>query len=286
MCRFLAYTGSSVILNDLLYRPEHSLINQSYHAEEMDEPLNGDGFGVGWYAKELNPEPALFKSVSPAWNNRNLKYLSPRIASSCVFAHVRAASVGDVTELNCHPFHYGNFLMMHNGGIEDFEEIKRPLIESLSDERFEWLKGQTDSEHIFALFLDRLFRRTSSPEPKDFCNAFSDTFDILDKLKSKYGLKGASYLNLLITDGETVVGSRYVTDSDKTPHSLHHSEGKKYTYDNGDCYMEATEKHHEKAILVVSEKLTNREEDWNDVPENNFVVVDKNLGVEFEPISF
>jgi len=286
MCRFLAYTGNPVIMNDLLYEPEHSLINQSYHAEEMEELLNGDGFGVGWYVKKLDPEPALFKSITPAWNNRNPKYLSPHIASSCIFAHVRAASVGDVTELNCHPFHFGNFLMMHNGGIEEFEEIKRPLIEKLSDERFEWIRGQTDSEYIFALFLDQLLRQTPKPATTDFCNAFNETFEILDALKSKYGLREASYLNMLVTDGDAVVGSRYVTDSEKTPHSLHHSEGMKYECEDGYCYMKDTDKHHEKAILVVSEKLTKHDEDWNDVPKNNFVIVDENLDVQFDPISF
>ncbi|HKK47131.1 MAG TPA: class II glutamine amidotransferase [Balneolaceae bacterium] len=286
MCRFLAYTGNPVILNDLLYEPEHSLINQSYQAEEMEEPLNGDGFGVGWYARDLDPDPALFRSVSPAWNNRNLKYLSPRIASDCVFAHIRAASVGDVTELNCHPFNYNNYLMMHNGGIDDFEEIKRPLIEKLSDKRFDWLQGQTDSEHIFALFLDNLLKRSQDPEPADFCDAFRETFEILEQLKNKYGIPGMSYLNLLATDGDIIVGSRFVTDSDKTPLSLHHSEGKKYQCNDGDCYMTETDKHHERAILVVSETLTEKDEDWNDVPENNFVIVDENLDVEFDPISF
>jgi len=286
MCRFLAYTGNSLILNDLIYEPEHSLINQSYQAEEMEEPLNGDGFGVGWYAKDLNPEPALFRSVSPAWNNRNLKYLSPRIASSCVFAHVRAASVGDVTELNCHPFHYRNFLMMHNGGIDDFQEIKRPLIEKLSDERFNWLQGETDSEHIFALFLDNLYKRTDNPDSADFCDAYRETFEILEQLKSKYGIPKLSYLNLLATDGDIIVGSRFVTDSNETPLSLHHSEGKKYECRDGYCYMKETDKHHEKAIIVVSEKLTEHEKDWNDVPKNNFIIVDENLEVQFKPISF
>lgn len=286
MCRFLAYTGNSVVMNDLLYEPDHSLINQSYHAEEMEEPLNGDGFGVGWYAPELDSDPAMFKSVSPAWNNRNLKSLAPRISSGCIFAHVRAASTGDVTQLNCHPFQYQNYLMMHNGGIKEFKEIKRPLIEKLSDERFQWLEGQTDSEHIFALFLDNLLKRSDKPDAEDFCDAFSETFGMLEQLKSKYGIGQNSYLNLLATDGKTVVGSRFASDSSKTPLSLHHSEGKKYECREGYCYMTETDKHHEKAILVVSEKLTDHEKDWNDVPENNFVIVDENLGVDFKPISY
>ena len=68
MCRLLAYKGPPVILDDLLYEPEHSIIKQSYDAREMEEPLNGDGFGVGWYAPRLSKNPAVFTSVRPAWN--------------------------------------------------------------------------------------------------------------------------------------------------------------------------------------------------------------------------
>lgn len=78
------------------------------------EPLNGDGFGVGWYAQELDPIPCVLTSMRPAWANRNLKRISEKIRSTCVFAHVRAATDGSaVTELNCHPFQNDEFLWMH-----------------------------------------------------------------------------------------------------------------------------------------------------------------------------
>jgi predicted glutamine amidotransferase len=273
-------------MDELLYQPDHSLINQSYNAIEMEEPLNGDGFGVGWYEKELSENPALFTSVSPAWNNRNLQNLAPRIKSSCIFAHVRAASVGDVTQNNCHPFNYRNILMMHNGGIDQFKEIKRPLLDRLSEKRFHSIKGETDSEHLFALFLDHLFEQSENPELNEFCNAFFETFSDLEKLKNRYGLKGTSKLNILITNGKEMIGSRYVSGSDETPLTLHHSEGKKYQCKDGYCHMQETDKPHEKAILLVSEKLTDHDEDWSMVPANHLVTVDSDLNVEFAPISF
>ena len=120
MCRLLAYMGTPVIIDKLLYQPKNSLIHQSIHARELEEPLNGDGFGIGWYAKEITNEPVSFVSVHPAWSNRNLRNLAPRIRTDCLIAHVRAASVGEVSESNCHPFQYKDILMVHNGGVEKF----------------------------------------------------------------------------------------------------------------------------------------------------------------------
>jgi predicted glutamine amidotransferase len=55
MCRWLSYTGSAVLLDELLYKPEHSLIVQSLHATMGAETTNGDGFGVGWYGAQATP---------------------------------------------------------------------------------------------------------------------------------------------------------------------------------------------------------------------------------------
>ncbi len=92
MCRLMAYLGSPIIIDKLLYQPKNSLVNQSISAKEIEEPLNGDGFGIGWYAKEVNDEPVTFVSVNPAWSNRNLRNLAPKIRTDCFVAHVRAAS--------------------------------------------------------------------------------------------------------------------------------------------------------------------------------------------------
>lgn len=78
MCRLLAYKGTSIVIDRLLYQPKNSLINQSFNAKEIEEPLNGDGFGIGWYVPEVTNEPVTFVSVNPAWSNRNLRNLAPK----------------------------------------------------------------------------------------------------------------------------------------------------------------------------------------------------------------
>src|SRR3954447_18383634 len=125
MCRWLAYSGSPVFLEELLYRPTHSLIDQSLHARLGVETTNGDGFGVGWYDDAATP--AVFHSVEPAWNDRNLRELAGHLSSPLVFAHIRASTGTAIQQTNCHPFRHVRWLWMHNGSIRAFPAVKHDL---------------------------------------------------------------------------------------------------------------------------------------------------------------
>jgi glutamine amidotransferase len=282
MCRLMAYMGSPIIIDKLLYQPKNSLINQSINAKEIEEPLNGDGFGIGWYVPEINYEPVTFVSVNPAWSNRNLRNLAPKISTECFVAHVRAASVGDVSESNCHPFSYKNLLMMHNGGVENFGLIKRKIREPLSDELYNWIKGQTDSEHIFAYLLNELFTHHKTISEESVIDAFERTFTALKKMMDECGVKEEAYLNMMVTNGLFFVGTRYVTNPNEEPLTLYHSEGSRFVVEDGVTQLVAPEDD-DNAVLVVSEKLTD-DKDWTIIPKNHFVIVDKGLNVKVRPI--
>lgn len=278
----MAYKGTPIIMDDLLYKPKNSLINQSIHANEIEEPLNGDGFGVGWYAPELSIEPATFVSVNPAWNNRNLKSLAPKIKTDCMLAHVRAATEGVVSESNCHPFQYKNLLMAHNGGIEEFYKVKRHLRTPLSDELYNWIQGQTDSEHIFAYLLNHLLRDSNTITPEAVIDAFEKTFRDIKKLMIQYGIKEPAYLNIVVTNGLFIVATRYVSDPKEEPLTMYHSEGSRYVVEDGITRLEAPEDN-DQAVLVVSEKLTEGK-NWTMIPQNHFVIVEESLNVRVRPI--
>jgi predicted glutamine amidotransferase len=278
----MAYMGSPIIIDKLLYQPKNSLVNQSINAREIEEPLNGDGFGIGWYVPEINYEPVTFVSVNPAWSNRNLRNLAPKISTGCFVAHVRAASVGDVSESNCHPFSYKNLLMMHNGGVENFGLIKRKIREPLSDELYNWIKGQTDSEHIFAYLLNELFTHHKTVSEEAVIDAFERTFTALKKMMDECGVKEEAYLNMMVTNGLFFVGTRYVTNPKEEPLTLYHSEGSRFVVEDGITQLVAPEDD-DNAVLVVSEKLTD-DKDWTIIPKNHFVIVDKGLNVKVRPI--
>ncbi len=282
MCRLMIYMGSPIIIDKLLYQPKNSLIKQSIHAKEIEEPLNGDGFGMGWYVPAVNNEPAVFISVNPAWSNRNLRNLAPKISTECFAAHVRSATVGDVSESNCHPFRYKNLLMMHNGGVENFGLIKRKLREPLSDELYNWIKGQTDSEHIFAYLLNELFTHHKAISEEAVIDAFERTFKALKKMMADNGIKEEAYLNMVVTNGLFFIGTRYVTNPEKNALTLYHSEGSRYVVEDGITKLVARQDD-DNAVLVVSEKLT-EDKDWTLIPKNHFVIVNKGLNVKVRPI--
>lgn len=278
----MAYLGSPVVIDKLLYQPKNSLVNQSINAREIEEPLNGDGFGIGWYAKDVNTEPVTFVSVHPAWSNRNLRNLAPKIKSDCFIAHVRAASVGEVSESNCHPFQYKDLLMAHNGGVENFGNIKRKIREPLSDELYNWIKGQTDSEHIFAFLLNDLLKNNKEVTPDAVVASFENTFAALKKMMVENNIKEEAYLNMVVTNGTFIVATRYVTDPKQEALTLYHSEGSRFVVEDGVTRLMAPEDD-DHAVLVVSEKLSD-DKSWTLIPQNHFVIVENSLNVRIKPI--
>ncbi len=283
MCRFLAYKGSPILLDKLLYQPKNSLIHQSFEARERREPLNGDGFGLGWYVHDIAPTPAVYLSIRPAWNDINLRSLATHTQADCAFAHVRAASTGDVTEYNCHPFNFNEMLFMHNGDVGGFDRLVRPLRERLSNAVYSRIRGQTDSEHFFALFLDIYLGNGSLPAPRDIPGALLEAIAELRGMKAKLGITEPAWLNIALTDGRIIVATRYVSEPHRPAQTLYYSQGSRYECHNGVCLMRHSDMA-EHAVLIVSEKLTDRLSDWNAIPHNHMIVVGEDLGVTLTKI--
>jgi len=285
MCRFLIYHGRDMFMSDLLTRSEQSLIRQSYQAREREEPLNGDGFGVGWYMPEIDEIPCVFTSTRPAWSNRNLHRLAEKIRSGCIFAHVRAASPGlMVSEANCHPFRYGRFLWMHNCAVADFRRVKRRLRESLSDTTYDAIEGTTDSEHAFAVFLDRMLPLGAAYTVEDLAAAMEDTIARLNAWTVDVGVNEASRYNFAVTDGRQVIATRYASGPDGRPETLYVSSGMRFENVEGRYRMLPANSQVE-AVIVASEPLTDEREDWTLVPANHMVVVSPEFEVQMQPLA-
>lgn len=261
MCRFLAYKGKEVLLSNYITKPSHSLIMQSFKAKERKEPLNGDGFGVGWYVQSINDVPCIFNSVTPAWSNRNLFRLAEKVKSDCFFAHVRAATEGLlVNELNCHPFNYDKYMWMHNGKVAEFKKIKRKLRSSLSEDVYHWIKGTTDSEHSFAVFLDMLGNKELNYTPLDLASAMIKTIHQLQIWLEEEDVSKTSFLNFALTDGKNIIVSHYVSPKEKRAASLYYSKTNS-------------------SILVASEPLDEDRNNWIPVGENKILIVQEDLQI-------
>ena len=281
MCRFLCYIGPEIFLSDLLYSPKNSLILQSYKSKERKEPLNGDGFGVGWYTPQI-ATPCVFRSLTPAWNNQNLQRLSAHVKSSCFFAHVRAASPGmSVCEMNCHPFQSGNYLWMHNGTIEGFWQIRRRLRQSLPDHLYNNIEGTTDSEHAFAVFLNLLGDANREHSADELGRTLVKTVAHLERWTAEMNSAKPSYYNFAVTDGQSVAAIRYVSEPTIEPASLYYAAGRKYQCSNGVCQLVDCDPR-EKAVVIASERLSEDNNHWIRVAPNHLLMVNKDLEAKVE----
>ncbi len=283
MCRFTYYLGDEITVAELVTRPENSLIHQSTHAKERPEPLNGDGFGLVWYMPD-QPEPARFRSLTPAWNNANLAELARVTRSRCIMAHVRAATSGkfDVAEDNCHPFRCGPFAFMHNGDIPAFSKIRRPLMESLSDRGFAVVRGNTDSEHMFALALEHLFGHEDDSSCELLAEALHETVSGVLDLLDEHAPDTHAYLNLVLTDGKNAAACRFSTNPDYID-SLYVNEGSRYRCEEDVCYMTEPDGS-TRAVLISSEPL-NPGPRWNAIPRNHVALVSSDRSVSFRELS-
>jgi glutamine amidotransferase len=249
-------------LDRVINEPEHSLVVQSYRPVEMTSGVvNADGFGVGWYNRSLDATPCVYTNTSPIWSDRNLLSLSRHIASECVFANVRSATPGiAVDQSNCQPFAYRQFLFMHNGYIENFRfTLMRQMREALRDEYYTAIGGSTDSEHIFALFLNFLHGRPAVLET--LVAALQQTIAQLVCWGEGSDIRLA--LNLAVTDGECVVVSRFANQGPAP--SLYYAK-------NTGIFSQAG--------VIASERLW-AGFDWSSVPEDNIVAFDTSLDLQF-----
>lgn len=139
MCRWMVYTGAPILMEELLFKPKHSLIDQSMSSHSAETPTNGDGFGVGWYGYQ--GKAGLYHSIRPAWNDFNLRDLAAQIETHLFLAHVRATSQATVQETNCHPFRFKNWLFVHNGEVFEIEKVRRDLLFAIAPDLFPSILG-------------------------------------------------------------------------------------------------------------------------------------------------
>jgi predicted glutamine amidotransferase len=260
MCRWLAYYGSPIRLEELIYKPSHSLIDQSLHSKLGVETTNGDGFGVGWYSER---EPAVFHSVEPAWNNRNLRSLAAHIESPIFLAHIRASTGTPVQESNCHPFRHDKWMWMHNGSIAQFAKLKRDLVLAVDPELFASIEGSTDSELMFYLAL-------TFGLADDAPSAVARMAGLVESTAAAHGVPNALQMTIATSDGERIWAFRYSTA--RRSRSLFFStdvRALRALYPDHFWLQKASDE----SRLIVSEPFGELAGAWNEVPENSYGIV-------------
>lgn len=276
MCRWLAYSGDTLALSEIIFNTEHSLIDQSLSAHSGHKTTNGDGFGIGWYDKYAYP--GLYRDTLPAWNDANLKDLCLHIHSPMFFAHVRAATGTAIQRTNCHPFRYGNWLFMHNGLIRNYNLVRRELAMQLDDSLYSEILGTTDSELMFYLALH--FGLVD-----DIYGGIARMAGFVEKVGAQHGVEYPLQMTLGISDGNHLYAVRY--SSEHSSRTLYHSKTISALRELLPPY-EHPEIHalSDDAVMIVSEPVYDLQELWTEIPESTFLTIESGKPEYrvFEPI--
>ncbi len=242
MCRWAAYIGPEVFLEDIISAPRQSLIAQSQHAREAKAETNGDGFGVAWYGSR--EEPGLYRDILPAWNDPNLRSLARQVRSGLFLAHVRASTGTATNRSNCHPFAVGPWCFMHNGQIGGYERLRRHLDMLLPDHLYACRLGTTDSEVMFLLAL--AYGLAEDPQ-----GAMARLAGTVETLAGKYGCEPLLRFTAAFSDGRRHYAVRYASDAFAPTlyYRKHHTAGGR---------------------TIASEPLDAERDDWEAVPPASF----------------
>ncbi len=263
MCRWLAYSGSPIPLDELLLKPDNSLIEQSLKSRLGATTINGDGFGLGWYDDQ--EAPGLFRSIDPAWHDPNLRELARHLRSPLIFAHIRASTGTAIQQTNCHPFRYQNWLWMHNGAIREFNSLKRDLAFAVDPSLYPAIEGSTDSELFFYLALS--FGLQEDP-PTAVARAVAH----IEAAGQSHGVENPMQMTVATTDGDSIWAFRY--SSERNSRSLFYSsdvDTLRAQYPDHPVFSKVGPE----SRVVVSEPLGNLEGVWNEVPESTWGVLQR-----------
>jgi glutamine amidotransferase len=242
MCRWAAYAGEPIFLDEIISRPGHSLIHQSHNATHAHTAINADGFGIAWYHER--PEPGLFRDVLPAWSDPNLKSLTAQVKSGLFMAHVRASTGTATSRNNCHPFVHGTWSFMHNGQVGGYDQFRRDADMLIPEELYKSRKGATDSEALFLVALSEGLAQ----DPRAALERAAARFIKLARAKGAFP---HLRMTAALSDGQSLFAVRYATD-DYAP-SLYHR------------YSERRQ-----GMAVVSEPLEEDQAGWTEIPPASF----------------
>jgi glutamine amidotransferase len=261
MCRWMAWYGQPVLVDELLFKSQHGLIDQSLHSRLGAETTNGDGFGLGWYG--AGEGPGVYHSVAPAWGDANLRDLAAHIESPLFLAHVRATSGTAIQETNCHPFRHGRWLFVHNGVVAGFHAIRRELMLAVDPALFADIQGSTDSEVLFHLALT--FGLEENPVA-----ALERTLGLVEATAERHGIENVLQASIGVSNGERLWAVRYSTEGKSRTlfMSADASSVRRLHPDNPRLQRVRDEDR-----LVVSEPFSDLPGLWTEIPESTVLIV-------------
>jgi len=288
MCRMLGYLGAPALLDELLYAPDSSLLNQTIDAQMLGM-LNLAGFGcTAWDERSHRAdEPYSYRSTQVAVFDRNLKALAGKVQANALLAHVRGVPYNptvQISEQNVHPFRFEGFplAMAHNGDLAGFRDMRFDLVPHLRPDIAKRIQGSTDSEWIYALILSALDRPEERASPDELLAAVAEAFGVIRSVRAKHGITRSSSANIIACDGVNMVATRFTFDFGRFDSrqlqgstdylSQWYTLGSQYGLHGGEWKLTGGAAQAD-SVIVASEPLTRDIATWVEVPEYSALAV-------------
>jgi glutamine amidotransferase len=305
MCRVLAYLGEPILIEDLLYKPDVSFVNQTHQAALLSR-LNLAGCGLlAWDARSEEPGvPFQYRTTQLAIYDRNLLALARKVRATCLLAHLRGVAYDTraiINEQNLHPFLFDGacLALAHNGALVRFDEMKFSLLPHIRPELRSAIRGTTDSEWVYAVLLSQLPDPWGDFAAQDIARGVQATLRVLQRVRREHGIRTFSPMNLFLSDGNDIVVACYTFDlghydglgDDYHPPTedalrVWYTTGHAYGLHEGEWKMKGTPDP-SRSCIISSEPLTRDRSTWSPVPMQHLIYVRRtegNPGVELVPL--
>ncbi len=264
MCRLFGFR--SVIPSQV-----HRSLMAADNALGTQSEVHPDGWGVAYY---IDGAPHVTRAPSTALNDAIFHRLSGIVSSETVLAHVRKATQGNHTVLNCHPFQYGKWVFAHNGDIPDFDAQRADLMQEVAPRLRRFILGETDSEVVFFIFLSLL----SSYGPLASRHGVDDVIEAMRQTVAKVrtvcdgGDTKPSFLTFIVTDGTTLAATQGGKELFVSTHKTHCQDRDNCAHLAPEC--EAPSKTGFINHLIFSSEVIDGDNVWTEMQAGDIIGVD------------
>jgi glutamine amidotransferase len=162
------------------------------------------GWGIGFYQ---GGEVLMRRRPIADHSAIDVAKLASDVRTDLVVGQVRNATVGALRTENTHPFRYRQWLFAQTGTLPSFDAIRPRLVASVPEFLRSSIRGETDAEILFYIFLSFLHDagRLSEPitEPTLVRDALRSCLAVVDGMAAEVG-GGSASVNLMVADGENL----------------------------------------------------------------------------------
>ena len=269
MCRLFGFR--SVIPSKV-----HRSLLAAENALGVQSNQHPDGWGVAFY---VDGSPHVTRSPSTALGDALFHRLSGVVSSQTVLAHVRKATQGPLTVLNCHPFQYGRWVFAHNGDIPNFDARREALLQGIAPELRRFILGDTDSEVIFFLFLTLLAEHGPLGARHELDTVSAALGRTVERVRAlcEDGQGGPALLTFMVTDGELLAASEGGRDLYWSSYKNRCSDRERCPSVSAECEAPTTTGH-VNHFIVSSEPLQG-ENVWQPFQPGEIVAVDRSMRI-------